>query len=99
MGACRAAGYAATGLHPARRWLPMAGAVAAIFDGTDGRGPEAAPLGRLAAALGGAPISALLDFPRAEDRDRVLACGAAAVLSKPLLLEDLWWQLDHLHEE
>jgi hypothetical protein len=29
-----------------------------------------------------------------EDRDRALAAGAAAVLAKPLLLEDLFWQLD-----
>ena len=35
-----------------------------------------------------------MSFPRVEDRDRVLAAGAAALLSKPLLLDDLFWQLE-----
>jgi CheY-like chemotaxis protein len=43
--------------------------------------------------MGPAPIVALLNFPRVEDRDRALAAGAAAVLSKPVLVEDLLWQL------
>ncbi len=41
-----------------------------------------------------APVIALLDFPRIADHDRCLTAGAAAVLSKPLAMEDLFWTLD-----
>jgi len=41
-----------------------------------------------------APIVALLDFPRIEDRRRALAAGAQAILSKPLQVDDLFWELD-----
>ena len=54
-------------------------------------------LGQLRDRLGPTvPIVALLGFPRVEDRDRALAAGATAVLAKPLLLDDLFWQLDQL---
>jgi CheY-like chemotaxis protein len=72
------------------------GAAAAIFDGSQGRGEELGELEHLAAGLRPAPIVALLDFPRIEDHRRAMAAGAAAVLSKPLQLEDLLWQLDRL---
>ncbi len=72
------------------------GATAAIFDGSDCRDHELGQLKRLAAALRPAPIVALLDFPRVEDRNRAIAAGAAAVVSKPLYLDDLFWQLDRL---
>ena len=92
--ACRRAGYSTV-------WLrgngPYAGssAVAGIFDAGDGDA-EYETLRRLTADLRPAPVIALLGFPRVEDRDRALAAGATAVLSKPLLLEDLYWQLDRL---
>jgi DNA-binding NarL/FixJ family response regulator len=71
---------------------------AAIFDGDECRGQERAALEELAAALGPAPIVALLNFPRVADRDRALAAGAKAVLSKPLLIDDLFWQIERLVE-
>jgi len=76
---------------------PHAGesAAAGIFDAGDGDA-EYQTLRQLAADLRPAPVIALLGFPRVEDRDRAVAAGAAAVLSKPLLLEDLYWQLDRL---
>jgi CheY-like chemotaxis protein len=40
------------------------------------------------------PIVAVTGFLRTDQRQRLLAAGAAAVLSKPLLLEDLEWQLE-----
>ena len=40
-----------------------------------------------------ARLTVLTDFPRIEDVTRIRAAGAAAVLSKPVLLEDLFWQL------
>ena len=72
----------------------MEGAAAAIFDGSDLAEDECDELKRLAAALKPAPVIALLAFPRAEHHWRALSAGAAAVLSKPLAVEDLLWQID-----
>jgi len=93
--ACRRVGYATAWVRPPSLALPPA-LVAILFDASDARGDELALLQSLAASAGPAPILVLLDFPRGEDRDRVLAAGAQAVLSKPLLIEDLFWQLDRL---
>lgn len=93
--ACRLRGYTpvrlAAAAGPCAR---TAVADALLFDGTDCQDHELADLARLAALVRPAPVVVLLDFPRVEDRDRALAAGAAAVLAKPLLLEDLFWQLD-----
>ena len=93
--ACRRSGYATVWLRPDRP-VRIEGARAAIFDASGSTGDKLAALRRLAAALASAPIVALWDFPRVEDRDRALAAGARAVLSKPLVLEDLFWQIDKL---
>jgi hypothetical protein len=90
--ACRGCGYATVWLHPSRP-ARVTGVAAALFDGSDLRGPEGDQLQQLAAALRPAPVVALLSFPRIEDRDRAVSLGAAAVLSKPLHLGDLWWHL------
>ncbi|HEX7447266.1 MAG TPA: hypothetical protein VF306_06965 [Pirellulales bacterium] len=39
------------------------------------------------------PVVALADFARIDQQRRLMAGGAAAVLSKPLVLSDLGWQL------
>ncbi len=70
------------------------GAAAAVFDGADAGDADLADLRRLAATLNGAPIVALLDFPRLEDQQAMLAAGASAVLAKPVALDDLFWQLE-----
>ncbi|NQT15230.1 MAG: hypothetical protein HQ582_20910 [Planctomycetes bacterium] len=93
--ACGRCGYSTAWLQP-HRPIPPLEATAAIFDGNECRGEEAQSLRRLADALGSAPIIALLEFPRVDDRARALAGGARAVLSKPLLIEDLFWQIDQL---
>jgi DNA-binding NarL/FixJ family response regulator len=77
----------------------VAGAVAAIFDGGEFRQREAEELRDLVAALPSVPVVALLEFPRIEDYRRALDCGARAILSKPLLVDDLYWQLDKFHAE
>lgn len=93
--ACRRIGCQTLWLHPPSLNVP--GHVAAIlFDATDAQGEELRQLQSLAGSGPPAPILVLMDFPRAEDRDRVLAAGARAVLSKPLLVEDLFWHLDRL---
>jgi CheY-like chemotaxis protein len=72
----------------------VTGATAAIFDGGDFGQRECDELERFAAALRPASVVVLAAFPRAETRGRVLAAGAAAMLSKPVVIEDLFWQLD-----
>ncbi len=93
--ACRGAGYTTKWLRPGD--LPAdEKPVAAIFDANDQPHQQYEDLRRFAAALHPAPVVALMGFPRVEDRDRALASGAASVLSKPLLVEDLFWELDRL---
>ncbi len=62
---------------------------AVIWEGACCDDRAAVDLRRLAAEFPGAPLVALLDFPRAADRDRALAAGATHVASKPLVLEEL----------
>lgn len=90
--ACRLGGYSTVRLT-GRHWPQVAGASAGVFNATDLGPAEAAELQRMAEQLDRPPIVALLDFPRVEDRQRALRHGATAVLAKPLLVEDLLWQL------
>ena len=53
-------------------------------------------LTRFVVALAPARVLALLNFPRAEDCERALSAGAAAILSKPLLLGDLFAELERV---
>jgi len=91
--ACRRAGYTTAWLRPGDP-PPVETPLAAIFDGSDQPWHQYEHLRRFAAAVRPAPVVALLGFPRPKDRDLALAAGAAAVLSKPLLVQDLFWQLD-----
>lgn len=93
--ACRRAGYQTVWLRPDRSEIPE-GIQAAIFDGDDARGQELEQLRAMAASLAPAPVIALLNFPRIEDRDRVLGAGAKSVLSKPLLVEDLLCEIERV---
>jgi hypothetical protein len=90
--ACRGHGYATVWQR-----LPatpqVAGAAAAIFDGTDLGSEEYRELQRLVAAVHPAPVIVLLAFPRIEDRDRARSAGAAAVVSKPVNVDDLFWEV------
>lgn len=91
--ACRRFGSAVLWIPP-HRPVRMNGATAALFDATDARGAEQDALERLCRQVHPAPVIALVDFPRPEDRQRIIAAGAKAVLSKPLAIEDLRWHLD-----
>jgi CheY-like chemotaxis protein len=91
--ACRRRGLA-TLLQRAPSAARVEGAAAGIFDGSDLGEDECAELERLALALRPAPVVVLLAFPRAEHYRLALSSGAAAVLSKPVAVEDLYWQLD-----
>jgi len=53
-------------------------------------------LAALREAFAEIPIVVVTSFPRTDDRQRLLAAGAAAVLSKPMSLEDFEYQLKML---
>jgi DNA-binding NarL/FixJ family response regulator len=89
---CQRCGYSTVWLRPPRR-AQVRGATAVIYDGSGEWGEEYDELRQLVASLAPAPVIVLLDCPRIDDYDRARAAGAAAVLSKPLRLADLFWQL------
>lgn len=89
--ACQSLGYSTVSLPPTRN-PQVSGAVAALFDVADDH-PD---LARMAALLAPVPTIAVLGFPRIDDYVQAQAAGAAAVLSKPLLLDDLYWELDRV---
>ena len=93
--ACARRDYRAIWFRP-RSVLPPCPVAIAIFDAPDDPEQQRASLELLVAATGSAPIVALADFPRARDRDRLLALGTAAVLSKPFLIADLFWEIERL---
>ena len=90
---CRMRGFATVWQRP-RGVARINGATAAIFDGTDLSEDECDDLHHLAATLHPTPVIALLAFPRIDDHRRAVSAGAAAVLSKPLLVDDLFWELE-----
>jgi hypothetical protein len=92
---CRGCGYATVRLDP-QQPIEARGAAAAIYDAAERRDPQLALLRRLSSAVAPAPVAAILDFPRLEDRRRAENAGAAVVLSKPLGIADLAWHLDQL---
>ncbi len=91
--ACRQRGLRALWQHD-RAATRIDGATAAIFDSAQLCDEEWETVRRFAEAVRPAPLVALLSFPRIEDRDRAVSAGASAVLSKPVLLEDLLEALD-----
>jgi len=92
---CRRRGYSTSWLRP-HQSIEIEQVTAAIFDADECSGRELDALKDLVGAIEPAPVVALMDFPRLESRDRALAAGARAMLSKPLLVDDLFWQLDRL---
>jgi hypothetical protein len=94
------AGYATVWQRPGQSGPVVWGAVAGIWDGGQLDEREADELAIFCRRLRRyrAPVTAILDFPR---RDRValaLECGAATVLGKPWLNDDLLATIEqHLH--
>ncbi len=91
--ACQSRRFSAV-WQPAGTSIRVRGTAWGIFDATDLGPGERDALEKMAARLRPAPVVALMSFPRVEDRKRALSAGAAAVLSKPLLAEDLWAEMD-----
>ncbi|MGA2621767.1 MAG: hypothetical protein ABSF26_29550 [Thermoguttaceae bacterium] len=96
--ACRSCGYATVWLPPGQS-VGVRGATAAIYDGCELRAVELDDLRRLAANLAPTPILAILHFPRPDDYRLALAAGAAALLAKPLHVDDLLEQLDEIQQD
>jgi CheY-like chemotaxis protein len=95
--ALRSRGCSTVWLQPSRP-MHVEGAAAALFDGSDMRGGEVEELEALCRDLAPTPVIVLLDFPRIEDHNRALTAGAAAVVSKPVQIDDLFWELDRVLE-
>jgi CheY-like chemotaxis protein len=91
--ACRSRGFA-TVWQRGPSAAQVQGAVAAIFDSAGLDPDEYDDLGRLTSTLRPSPVVALLAFPRPEDRRRALSAGASAVVSKPLAVDNLFWELE-----
>jgi len=89
-------GYQPVCVEPIPGRVRANGVAAALWDASQFHEEQAESLQAFVRSLGNAPLIALLNFPRAEDYLRALAAGAAAIISKPLLLSDLFWQLDQL---
>jgi CheY-like chemotaxis protein len=90
--ACTALGLAA--VRPgASGGNPTRDVAAVLWDMSTGE-EDMSQLAALIERYGQAPIIALVGFPRPADRERLLSAGAASVLSKPLALADLEWELN-----
>jgi hypothetical protein len=91
-------GYATIWQPPANLDSLACAVTAGIWEGAQLDDGEAAELQRFCARLAGdgAPVVALLDFPRRESLDRARSVGAAAVLAKPWLNVDLVATLRHI---
>ncbi len=91
--ACRQRDYATLWLR-GPQYPKVEGFAAILLDGTDFRGAEFNALRQIAERYPRTQLIALLDFPRIEDRRRLLEAGAAAVFSKPISAEDLFLEVE-----
>jgi hypothetical protein len=78
------------------RGAQISGAVAALWDARAELVASPALVSEILAAVEGAPLIALVSFPRADVVARAKAAGVSAIVSKPLLLTDLFWQVEQL---
>jgi hypothetical protein len=90
--ACRQRGWATVWIENVRQ-SHVQGVHAVLFDGVSADAAQLHEIGQCARRFHPARLTVLADFPRIEDVIQMHAAGAAAVLAKPVLLEDLFWQL------
>jgi len=90
---CRAAGYETLIVADEGRFR-ASGAAAVVWDATVEQMTDPECVAKLRGSAGGAPLVAIVGFPRPDDVESALRCGIAAVVSKPLLAGDLFWHLD-----
>jgi len=91
----RRRGYATLLVNESQQWQ-AAKATAVIWDTAPDRLARSEFVRHLRASAAGAPLVALVTFPRVEDVRRARESGIGAVLSKPYQIGDLFWQIDRL---
>jgi hypothetical protein len=93
----KTAGYPTLWQKPGRPFVTARGVMAGVWEGGQLNEREADCLAAFCSRLAdeGAPVVALLDFPRRECADQAISAGAAAVLGKPWMNEDLLNTIDH----
>lgn len=92
---CRAVGYQTVMIADDGRFR-IAGAAAVLWDTTTRRLHDAAYVEELTGRATGAPLLAIVGFPRADDVEQARRLGIAGVISKPFLAGDLLWHLDRV---
>ena len=90
---CRLVGYEPLVVREDLPWSAPA-AAAIVWDTDPARIGDIGMVERVRQSAAGAPLVALAGFPRRDDIRRAQAAGIAAVVSKPFLIDDLYWQLD-----
>jgi hypothetical protein len=89
LGMCRAQGLETVVWEEGSHQLP--GRIAAGFwDAAAGWDADRAAAARFAAALSPAPVVVLAGFPRVEHAVSAAACGVSLLVSKPLVIDDVW---------
>ena len=95
--ACRLGGYE-TQIVVDGQPFQTDGALAVVWDTSIGQAAEARCVKQLRRAAGGAPLLAVVGFPRRYEVRRALEAGVGDVVSKPFLVRDLLWHLSHAIE-
>ncbi len=93
--ACPTRGLSCVWLPPGRE-MYLSGVRAVVWDAPAAVASWGDSLAEIRRRWHGAAIIALANFPRIDDVERLRAAGAAAVVSKPFLLDDLFWRLERL---
>ena len=91
--ACRGQSWTAIRTS-ATRPIKADGVAAVLWDAELTPEANASELAAIQASFPAAPIIALADFLRIEQQEQLLTAGVAAVLSKPVVLAELSWQLE-----
>ena len=92
--ACETAGHVG-------RWIDRPGTSpapveVAIWDDSSDARHAVIPIEIFAGEIAPAPIIATMSFPRIDDCERLSRFGVKFVLGKPLMIEDLLWQIEAL---
>ena len=90
--ACRLGGYE-TQIVIDGEDFRAAGAAAVVWDTPIAQAGDARRVERLRRAAGGAPLLAVVGFPRQHETRRAIDAGVADVISKPFLVRDLLWHV------
>ena len=97
MDVCSKAGYATLCIKPGQKQL-LRGATACLWDVPGSAASSVDRARRLLEQLGRVPLVAIINFPRIDDCQQLRRAGAAAIISKPYVTDDLLWQLDQLRQ-